>query len=162
MGGRGKERGHGCGLLAPVCAYCKYTIRENGTYSNEALHIHGVRHTRANLIHLYTLTLVRPLCLSSPTFLLRFPSPPSLPRPPPFLVCNFVQRLSLFSSQLLPPTPHKHVTSTFSPWLTPTRSIMHSQYLPRPVQSVRSRTFTFKIADTVDHAGSVCFLLDYE
>lgn len=73
-GGRKRETGHGCGLLALVCAYCKYTIRENGTYSNEALHIHGVRHTRANLIHLYNLTLVRLVCLSSLPFLLPFPS----------------------------------------------------------------------------------------
>lgn len=135
-------------LLSLVCAYCKYTIRENGTYSNEALHIHGVRHTRANLIHLHTLTLVR---CPSPAASLPSPNLSSVFSPTPLAPpsCNFLPSPSLFF------LPVYARTWTFSPLLPSTRSIMHCQYLPGPAQSVRSSTSTFKVSNVMVYVRRV-------
>lgn len=66
-----EKKGHG-GVSCLQYVHTASILYERmvGTYSNEALHIHGVQHTRANLIHLHTLTLVRPESLSSPSFVL--------------------------------------------------------------------------------------------
>ena len=148
----GEKEGTRRRLLSLVCAYCKYTIRENGTYSNEALHIHGVRHTRANLIHLHTL-----VHLPSPSFSSSFP----LLSPPLSLslcfVCSSTHtpscRVILYVHPLFSFSPFTLVPEHFPlPLAQPsTRSIMHCQYLPAPTQSVRS-----SISSTLEVDQTLC------